>query len=147
MQFLLRPVFIKFIRWLFAGLVILVTLLSLTPNPDDLPGGMEFTRWLAALLLGDAAQSDKVGHFLAYGTLAGAGVLGFVRPFSKLFMLPVILVLYGGVMELLQSRISVRVADWADFAANSSGVFIGAGAGLCLILLAKRRRMSKGARP
>ena len=57
----------KLFRSLFMFALLLVTILSLIPNPDDVPGGMDFTRWLASLLFGDATHSDKVAHFIAYG--------------------------------------------------------------------------------
>jgi uncharacterized protein YfiM (DUF2279 family) len=143
MHFLLWSGFIKLMRGAFVLLLILITILSVIPNPEEVPGGMAFTRWIAQLLFGNPDYGDKVSHFLAYGALSGAGMLGFVRPFSRWLMLPIIVALYSAVMELLQAVIGVRSAEWADMAANVSGVMAGTLVAVGLIFLAKRASSAK----
>lgn len=70
---------------------------------------------------------DKANHALAFAALAltawlsrrGHGRLGAIG-----WMLA--LVAWGGVLELLQSQLPPRQGDWADLAANTVGVAIGA---------------------
>ena len=130
-------------RVCFALFLAVVTVLSVIPDPEEVPGGMALTRWLAALLLGDPEMSDKLAHFIAYGALAGAGLLGLVRPFSRLLALPVCLVFYGIAMELAQGVVGQRAPEWADILANVVGIGAGSVAALSLLLLAKRARSAK----
>ena len=89
------------------GLVLLVvTYLSLTPQPPSLP---------------DVPMSDKLAHFAIYALLAflvdaSWPEQGFTRAkWLSLFA-------YGVVIELLQSQIPNRLFSIADLAANMAGV-------------------------
>jgi VanZ family protein len=75
---------------------------------------------------GDLPTNDKVGHFLAYFVLAGNLFLIcdslYQRQKALLF-----LVLYGLLMEFIQSYIPGRDASLLDIIANSSGTLLGLG--------------------
>ena len=67
------------------------------------------------------AGSDKIAHFMAYGALAGLGLISFRRPKNKALFMLFCLVL-GGTMEILQGRLPHRVMGWDDMLANALGV-------------------------
>jgi VanZ family protein len=76
----------------------------------------------------DVDNSDKLGHFLAYGTLSAWAILIFERKQSWFFSALGLIVL-GIVMEFAQGYLtSNRMMDWHDAIANTMGV----GLGLCL---------------
>ncbi len=66
--------------------------------------------------------SDKTHHVLAYTVLMLPSALR--QPRYWLWMAAAFIA-YGGMIELLQP-LSNRYAEWLDFAANSSGVLLGA---------------------
>jgi VanZ family protein len=97
--------------WLFGWLLCIV--LSLITPPD---------------ISLDVDNSDKLGHFLAYGTLSAWAILIFERKQSWFFSALGLIVL-GIVMEFAQGYLtSNRMMDWHDAIANTMGV----GLGLCL---------------
>ena len=128
----------KLFRVLFIIALVMVTILSLIPNPDDIPGGMDFTRWLARMLFGDAEHSDKVAHFIAYGTLGGGIILGTVRLLGSFLGSAFAIIIWSGVLEILQGIISSRSTDLLDMVANSSGVIVGFIAGMMLLWIGLR---------
>ncbi len=128
----------KLFRSLFMFALLLVTTLSLIPNPDDVPGGMDFTRWLASLLFGDATHSDKVAHFIAYGILGGGIILGAVRLLGSFIVCAIGIITWSGVLEILQGIISSRSTDPLDMVANASGVGAGLVAGILLLWIGLR---------
>jgi VanZ family protein len=79
----------------------------------------------------DVDNSDKIGHFLAYGTLAAWAVMIFQQ--KRAWLLSAIsLVCLGIVMEFMQGYFtSNRMMDWHDAVANTVGV----GLGMCMGLL------------
>ena len=113
-------------RIAFGLLFMLVTFLTLTPNPDDTKSGLALTRWIAALLLGDAAFADKVAHFLAYALLGATAFWARIALFGERWIASVALALYGAGLEGLQGLGGVRAPELADALANA----MGAGAGL-----------------
>ncbi|GGD08719.1 VanZ family protein [Aquisalinus flavus] len=117
--------FVLSMRVCFALLLVVVTLLSLIPNPDDVPGGPDFSRWLSGLLFGTEDYADKMSHFIAYGALGGTAVLAALRPFGRVVLLPVLLIAYSGLIEVLQGIGGARQADIADMLANAAGVTAG----------------------
>lgn len=127
---------VRTMRVVFFVLLALVTILSLIPNPDDVPGGPAFSQWLARLLFGDAGNADKVSHFIAYGALGFTGILAALRPLGRVWLVPLMLLAYSGLIELAQMAGGVRHGDLADMAANGLGVAAGMAAalGLCAIL-------------
>ncbi len=81
--------------------------------------------------------NDKLGHFIAYGTLMfNLGLLTIDKRthflFAALFAL-----FYGAVMEYGQSFVPGRTVSFYDMVANASGVFIG---GVFTLLIGKRIR-------
>ncbi|MCP4698130.1 MAG: VanZ family protein [Gammaproteobacteria bacterium] len=95
--------------WLSIGCLLtgLVVYLSLTSNPPDMavPGG------------------DKLGHFLAYGTLMGWFVLLFPRPIYP--RLALFFILMGVSLEVLQGMGGYRSFEYLDMLANTGGVLLG----------------------
>lgn len=116
-------------------LAVTVMVLSLIPNPDDLTSASDFSTWLARLLLGDASQGDKISHFIAYGTLGTAGVMGFARSLRSVILVFILAILFGGLMELLQGFVDERQRDAYDFGANSLGALAGVIAGSIAVYL------------
>ncbi|GGY36316.1 VanZ family protein [Parvularcula lutaonensis] len=117
-------------RWSVPVLALAIAFLSLTPTEPNPEGGLLFLRWIAGLLLGDPQAQDKVGHFVAYTALAGAGVFGFAR--IPALLLAGVAVGYGSLFEILQSFVPGRDSSLADLFANTLGVL--AGWGLASIL-------------
>lgn len=79
----------------------------------------------------DVDNSDKIGHFLAYGTLAAWAVMIF-RTKRAWALSAIGLVSLGITMEFVQGFLTTtRMMDWHDALANTMGV----GLGLCLALL------------
>lgn len=111
-----------FARVLFFVLLALVTWLTLAPDPGGPSGGMALTRWLAALLFGSARDADKIAHFLAYGTLGFVFALSGMRIMGARLAGVVMLVAYGGLLELAQGWFTLaRTPDLLDAAANATG--------------------------
>lgn len=95
--------------WLGGGaaLVAVVVILSLLPpGPEGMPSG-----------------TDKIGHFLAYGTLAVW--FGGVLERRRFGWLAVALVALGGALEFAQGFVGGREPDTADALANALGVVLG----------------------
>ena len=79
----------------------------------------------------DVSNSDKVGHFLAYGALSAWAVMLFRQ--KRLWILSAVALIFLGIaMELAQGYLTTtRMMDWQDALANTMGV----GLGLCVSLL------------
>lgn len=72
----------------------------------------------------DVPYADKWEHFLAYGVMMGwFAQLLQARSLRLKFALS--FALLGGLLEILQGLGGVRHAEWADFAANATGVGLG----------------------
>ena len=70
-------------------------------------------------------DGDKLGHFLAYGTLSAWAVSIFGSRRSR-WIAAALLVLLGVSMELAQGELTVdRMMDPRDAIANTIGVFFG----------------------
>ena len=63
---------------------------------------------------------DKVFHFIAYLGLAGL----LERAYPKQFVAKgiIFLIVYGGIIEVLQGQTGYRSASWADLFADALGV-------------------------
>ena len=61
-------------------------------------------------------------HFLGFITLAVLGLQGYPKRGSALFAG---LLLFGGLIEILQSFTTYRLADWTDWLADGIGVTAG----------------------
>ena len=76
-------------------------------------------------------NSDKIGHFLAYGTLSGWAVMIFQQKRSW-YLSAFFLIGLGIAMEFAQGYFTTtRMMDWHDAVANMMGV----GLGFCVSLL------------
>lgn len=101
-----------YVMWLFAiGMLMttVVVVLCLLPLPSSGP----------ALIVG----LDKLQHFIAYLVLS----FYFCQVLKKEFFLYMVglLLILGGVVEVLQSFTGYRFFDLWDIAANSFGVILG----------------------
>ena len=98
------------------GIIVGITYLSLSPSPKL------------------TASNDKVGHFIAYGTLMlNLGIL-VVGNRKKLIQAAVFVLIYGGLMEFGQYFVPGRSVSALDLLANTGGVLIGV---LLTLILAK----------
>lgn len=123
----------------FVVLFLLITYLTVTPNPDDTKMGMALTRWLAALLFGDGAFGDKIAHFLAYAALGASAALAQVRLAGRALYAVAGLALYGAALEGVQGLMGVRFPELGDALANSLGAAVGfPAATLTMARLARR---------
>ncbi|MEK0416723.1 MAG: hypothetical protein RI949_729 [Pseudomonadota bacterium] len=68
---------------------------------------------------------DKADHLGAFGCLAVAGSLAWGSGWRRSLWLGLTLVAFGGLIEILQSFIPYRQADWRDLLADSLGVLLG----------------------
>lgn len=89
------------------GVVIGITYLSLSPSPKI------------------TASNDKVGHFIAYGTLMLNLGLLTVENRKYLWISAVFAFIYGGLMEFGQYFVPGRSVSALDLLANTGGVVIG----------------------
>lgn len=70
-------------------------------------------------------NNDKVSHFLSYGILSAYWCLVFhALEFKKKINIALGLIVFGGIIELLQGASGYRYAEWADVWANSLGVIV-----------------------
>ena len=69
------------------------------------------------------ADFDKVEHVVAYGGLAYLMLRGFDARYRLGLIL--LLIVYSGVIELLQGLSGYRYAEWADLVANAIGALAG----------------------
>jgi VanZ family protein len=95
-----------FWKWAFWTCAVVVLVLSLAPAAPELPT----TGW------------DKSNHFLGFITLAVLGLQGYPKRGSALFAG---LLLFGGLIEILQSFTTYRLAEWIDWFADGIGVTAG----------------------
>jgi VanZ family protein len=88
--------------WICASVVLVLSLLP----PFEMPS----TGW------------DKSNHLLAFSALAVLGIRAYPA-----FIVPVILglLVYGGLIEVLQALTPYRYAEWFDVLANAAGLLIG----------------------
>lgn len=97
-----------FWRLAFWGCVAAVLVLSLAPAAPELPT----TGW------------DKSNHFIGFFALASLGLQAYSSDQRRLF---IALLLFGGLIELLQSLTPYRLAEWADWIADGVGLVVGFG--------------------
>lgn len=112
-----KPIYtILFISW-----VVLITLLSLFSfSNTDLPSVK-------------IPNIDKLVHFTFYSVATVLGVLSLKEFFNVkkvksliVWYLVFSLIAYGIIIEVLQSTVTVtRSAEFLDFVANTTGVFVG----------------------
>lgn len=90
---------------LFFGDILLMTLLAL--KPMHIEGGI--------------SHVDKILHFFAYVALSGLAFI-FARHFKPFLKWCIALMVYGAVIEILQSFMPGRFMSFADFIANVTGI-------------------------
>lgn len=127
-------------RALFVALLLFVTYMTLTPNPDDTDGELSIARWISELLFGTSAFGDKVAHVLAYASLGAAAMLGEIRLARRGIVTLAALAAYGVLLEGLQGLGGVRTADAFDALANASGALCGAAAHHAMNFVIRLRR-------
>ena len=96
-------------RWLLAGLAVLMSWLALSPAPPD---GLD-TGW------------DKLNHAAAFTALTVVAVFAFPRSWRNLWLLLAALLCFGGAIEIAQSFIPTRNAEWGDLLADAVGTAAG----------------------
>ena len=69
------------------------------------------------------ALADKVVHAAAFGALAVVGLRAYPK---HLVMVCLLLVILGGLIEIVQGYTSTRSQEWEDFLADILGVVLGA---------------------
>ncbi len=94
--------------WLFIGWCLIggVILLSIMPSPPDVGG------------------SDKLHHFIAYAALMGWFGQLYHQTRSRILWF-VGFVVMGITLEVIQGLGGMRYFEYADMAANTTGVLIG----------------------
>ncbi len=95
--------------WRTALLLCMLAILMLSLAPLDVP--LPSTGW------------DKSNHLLGFSTLA---VLGWQAFPSRRGVVLAGLLLYGGLIEVLQSFTAYRSAEWGDLLADGIGLLLGA---------------------
>lgn len=120
----MAPLYV-WMRAAFAALVVLVTWLTLTSNPDNTESGFVLARVIATMVLSDPALADKVAHFLAYAALGAFACWGRLHLKAFVWATPLALAAYGGGLELLQGLGGIRQAEFADAFANALGACAG----------------------
>lgn len=98
-----------FWRTALGVLAIVVLILALMPAP---PSTLD-TGW------------DKLNHALAFAALAVCSCFSGSASPRRLLMAGALLIAFGGAIELLQSQIPGRDAEWADLLADSVGMVVG----------------------
>lgn len=125
-------------RALFVVLCVIVTFLTLTPNPDDVQAGFNITRWLSEMLLGDPQRADKIAHFMAYGALGASACWAQLRVGAQRWGVVAALAIYGAALEGLQGLGGVRMAELSDALANSFGAVAGFAGAVILAFVISR---------
>jgi len=127
-------------RGLFIALLVIVTFLTLTPDPDDTEKGFAAARFVAAFLFGDPQLADKVAHFAAYAALGAAAFWAQIAVFARKRWAPVLLAAYGVALEGVQGLGGVRTPELTDAIANGLGALAGFGAAVVLAIIIARFR-------
>ena len=136
-----------FWRLLFSALVLFVGFMSLTPNPDSVGGGYAFMEAISRLLFGSEEYHDKIGHFIAYATLAGVYAQTAWRPFGRQIYGVLWLAAFGLAMELAQGMTTYRELSGTDLLANWAGLAIGYPAGRALSVVLRSLGVAPGLAP
>jgi VanZ family protein len=81
---------------------------------------------------------DKIEHLLAFASLGLAAAFTASPGLRRTVQAAAGLLLYGGFIELVQTQLPTRTADWADILAD--GVGVAAGLTVAALLRAAVRR-------
>jgi VanZ family protein len=68
---------------------------------------------------------DKLGHLLTFAALSVPTALLLVRRPGRAWRVLVLGLAYGGAIEIVQSFLPWRSAEWLDLAADGAGVLLG----------------------
>lgn len=123
---------LSFLKQYYKSIIIgaIILWLSLSENESINPGRIF-----------NIPYSDKLGHLLAYMFFSGVLMLDSAkwrRTGNFRFLLIIIPVLFGALMELLQRLLTQgRQADILDMLANLTGIFLGLSAALVFRRLLK----------
>ncbi|WP_051882097.1 VanZ family protein [Parvularcula oceani] len=128
------------LRLLSVVLALGIAALSLMANPTDATGGVDPGAILSRLLFGTEAYGDKLSHGFVYGVLGLVGVLAWARSRTGLLVTLLVLLAYGGGIEILQALGGVRSGDPLDLAANAAGLICGGLGAWALLRFAAPRR-------
>ncbi len=99
----------RYWRVLVLLLIAAISFLALSPHP---PTGLS-TGW------------DKSNHALAFGSLGFCGFWCVATRRERWMELPLGLLVFGGVIELLQLHVPGRSGEWPDLLADSVGIALG----------------------
>jgi VanZ family protein len=101
-------------RWRIAGIVILLAVLSFAMIPDIWPWDSRQARFII---------SDKVLHGFTFGFLA----LWYTGQYARrsYLRLAVGLIAFGVLIEVCQSLVTYRTAEWGDLWADLAGIAVG----------------------
>ena len=69
---------------------------------------------------------DKLNHMLAFTTLAFSGYLSYPFSTGRRALILFGLLIFGGLIEVLQLFVPGRSSEWADLLADSIGIACGA---------------------
>lgn len=107
---------------LLAALLLVISYLALSPAPPPtLDSG-----W------------DKLNHLLAFGALGFCACIGTGAAWTRWLWGPLALLGYGVLIELLQSQLPPRSADWRDVLADALGIALGLALAALLQSMARR---------
>ncbi len=112
----------KFWRLALFTLLIFISYLAVAPAP---PKGLS-SGW------------DKLNHALAFASLAFCGHWSLSSGRARWLALPLLLLAYGGAIELVQLQVPGREGEWADLLADAVGIAIGLCAAGCVLALRKK---------
>jgi VanZ family protein len=105
-------------------LFVVVSYLALTPKP----------------LEGFESGLDKVGHLMPFTALAFSVYLAFPASRGTRAALPLALLAYGGLIEVLQLFVPGRTAAWGDLLADGIGIGVGIGLAAFVLRFGLRQR-------
>jgi VanZ family protein len=74
---------------------------------------------------------DKAQHVLAFFCLGGLGILSYSKSITKVSLG---LLMYGGLIEIIQSLTGWRSGEWADWLADGIGILLSVNAFKIFIL-------------
>ena len=131
------------LRTVSIALGVFVAVVSLVDDPSAATGsGGLVADWVSRLLFGTPDYGDKVAHFAAYAALSLVTVLAFGRHRRSAAIVLVLLVLFGGALELAQAAGGVRTGDWLDVLANTLGTVAGGALGATARVIVRRLEIS-----
>lgn len=122
------PAAVQSWRALLALLVVVVGYLALTPYP---PAGID-TGW------------DKLNHVLAFTALAFSASLSCPTSPGARRLLLCALLAYGGAIEIAQSFVPGRSAEWGDLLADALGIASGAVIAAVVVRVAATATLQSG---